>query len=158
MSLKLGGYVQLFEGTKNTQRSTSVEAVALNSSNEKGGYYFISLRTGRKLHGFIWTVPITEELIARFKDLGEEDKQQLKKNGPIFEWIPGNIVLDKQEDEEDFDNPINDLKHQHNDDDNSDYIPENSDGDDNILGSWEAKYAAMDKEEVIIVTYDNIAE
>ena len=90
-------------------------------------------------------VPITEEVIARFKELGEEDKQQLMKNGPIFEWIPGNIVLDKQEDEEDFDNPINDLKHQHNDYDNSDYIPENSDGDDNILGSWEAKYAAMDE-------------
>ena len=54
MSLKLGAYVQLFEGTNNTQCSRSVGAVALNSSNTKGGYYFMSLRTGRKLHGFIW--------------------------------------------------------------------------------------------------------
>ena len=55
MSLKLVAYVQLFEGTNNTQRRSSVGAVALNSSNEKGGYYFMSLRTRCKLHGFIWT-------------------------------------------------------------------------------------------------------
>ena len=38
MSLKLGEYVQLFEGTKNTHGSISVGAVDLNLSNEKGGY------------------------------------------------------------------------------------------------------------------------
>ena len=43
ISLKLGSYIQLFEGTKNTQRSRSVGAVALNPSNEKVGYYFMSL-------------------------------------------------------------------------------------------------------------------
>ena len=55
MSLKLGVYVQLFEGTKNTQHSRSVGAVALKLSDEKGGYYSIFLRTGRNLRGFIWT-------------------------------------------------------------------------------------------------------
>ena len=54
ISLKLGEYVQLFERTKNTQHSRLSGAVALNISNEKGGFYFMSLRTGRKLHGFIW--------------------------------------------------------------------------------------------------------
>ena len=66
--------------------------------------------------------------------------------------------MDKQEYEEFFDKLINYLHHHHNYDNGSDYVPENSDGDVNILGSWEAKYAAMDKEEVIIVTYDNISE
>ena len=51
----MGAYKQLFEVTKNTQRIRSVGAVALNSSNEKGGYYFTHLRTENKLHGFIWT-------------------------------------------------------------------------------------------------------
>ena len=73
--------------------------VALNPSNEKGGYHFMSLRTGRKLHGFIWTqLPITEELITSVEELGKEDRQPLMENRPIFEWSPGNIILDEQED------------------------------------------------------------
>ena len=104
----------------------------------------MSIRTGRKLHGFVWKeLPITEEVITRVEDLGKQDKQPLTEKGPIFEWSPVNIILDQQEDEEDFDNPINDLKHQHNDDDNSDYIPENSDGDDGSLGSQEEKYCVF---------------
>ena len=55
MYLKLGAYVQLFEGTKNTQHSRSVGAVALNQLNEIGGCQFMSLRTVRKLNIFIWT-------------------------------------------------------------------------------------------------------
>ena len=61
ISLKLGSYIQLFEGTNNTQHRRSVGAVALNPQNEKAGYYFMFLITGRKLHGFIWTeLPIAE--------------------------------------------------------------------------------------------------
>ena len=72
MSLKLGSYIQLFEGTNNTQHRRSVGAVALNPQNEKAGYYFMFLITGRKLHGFIWTeLPIAEWLITRFKELGK---------------------------------------------------------------------------------------
>ena len=86
MSLNLGAYTQLFEGTKNTQRIRSVGAVALNPSSEKGGYCFMSLRTGKKLHSFIWTeLPIIEEVITRADELGKEDKQQLMKNGLNFE-------------------------------------------------------------------------
>ena len=42
--------------------------------------------------------------------------------------------MENQEDEEDFDNLINDLQHHHNDDNGSKYVPDDSDGDDNILG------------------------
>ena len=45
MSLKLGAYIQLFQGAKNTQHSRSVGAIELNPLNKKGGYYFNSLRT-----------------------------------------------------------------------------------------------------------------
>ena len=51
MYLKLGSYVQLFEETKNIQHISSVGAVVLNPSNEKGVYDFLLLGTGRKLHG-----------------------------------------------------------------------------------------------------------
>ena len=62
----------------------------------------------------------------------------MMENGPIFEWSPGNIILDDQEDEEDFYNLINDLHHHHNDDKNRNYLADNYDGDDNIIGSWES--------------------
>ena len=77
---------------------------------------------------------ITEEVIARVKEIGKEDKQPLMENGPIFEWSLGNIVLDEQEDEEYFENLINDLQNHHNDDEGRDYVPDNYDGDDDSLG------------------------
>ena len=80
------------------------------------------------------------------------------ENGPIFEWSPGNIILDKQEDEEYFDNLINDLQHQHNDDEDRGYVQEDYDADDDRLGSWDAEYVSMEKEESVIVTYDDISE
>ena len=80
------------------------------------------------------------------------------KNGPIFEWIPGNIILYEQNYKEYFDNLIHDLKHHHNDDNNIDCVQDNSDEDDDSLGSWEAECAEMDEEEGVIATYDNIVE
>ena len=65
--------------------------------------------------------------------------------------------MDDQEDEEYVDNLIHDIQHHHNYDDNSDYVPDDSDEDDNILWSWESECIAMDEEEVIIVTYDDIS-
>ena len=79
------------------------------------------------------------------------------KNGPIFEWSTGNIILDYQENKKYFDRMINDLQHHHNADDNSNCVPDNSDGDDNSLGSWEEEYSSMDKEEGTIVAANYIA-
>ena len=66
--------------------------------------------------------------------------------------------MDEQEDKYDFDNLINDLHHHHNDDNDSNYVPDYSDGDDDILVSREAEYAAMDEEEGMIVTNENISK
>ena len=66
--------------------------------------------------------------------------------------------MDEQEEEEDFDNLINDLQYHHNDGNNSNYVSDDYDGYDDRLGSWKVEYAAMDKEEVMIVTDDNITE
>ena len=57
-----------------------------------------------------------------------------------------------------FDKMINDLQHHHNDDEDSDYVPDDSDEYENIIGSREAEYDAIDEEEVIIVTDDTIDE
>ena len=55
------------------------------------------LRTGRKIHGFKWKeLPTTKEVIARVEYLDKEYEQTLMKNGPIFEFIPWNIIVDEQ--------------------------------------------------------------
>ena len=82
----------------------------------------------------------------------------MMKNGSIFEWSPVNIILDKQEDEEVFDNLINYLKNHHNCDYGSEYVPDNSDGDENSLGSREEEYATMDQEEIMIIRDDDVYE
>ena len=43
--------------------------------------------------------------------------------------------MDEQEDKEDFEKLINDLQYYHNDDDDRDYVPGDSDIDDYKLGS-----------------------
>ena len=92
------------------QRIRLVVEISLNPYNEKWGFYFMSQRTGRKLHGFIcMELTITKEVICRVEELGKEDGQPLMKNSPVFECIPGKIIMDKQEYEEDFNNPLNDL-------------------------------------------------
>ena len=57
------------------------------------------------------------------------------ENGTIFEWSQGNIILDKQEDKEVFDNLINDLQNHHNDYGDRGYVQEDYDADDDRLGS-----------------------
>ena len=48
-------------------------------------------------------------MITKVEELGKEEKQLLMKNGPIFELIPGNIIMDKQDDKEYFNYLLNDL-------------------------------------------------
>ena len=57
-----------------------------------------------------------------------------------------------------FDNLINDLQHHHNDDYNSDYVPDNYNDNDYSPGTRESEYVAKEKEEGMIFTDDDIAE
>ena len=66
--------------------------------------------------------------------------------------------MDEQEDKENFDNLINDLQHHHNDNNDSVYALDDSDWDDNSLGSLESEYSVLDEEEGILVTYDDIVK
>ena len=68
------------------------------------------------------------------KELGKEDGQPQMKNGPISEWSPRKIIMDKQGDERDFNNLLNDLKCRHKDDDNSVYVLDASDDDEDSIG------------------------
>ena len=44
------------------------------------------LRTGREIYGYAWKpVPVTDDVIAKVDELGEEEGQPIMVNRPIFE-------------------------------------------------------------------------
>jgi hypothetical protein len=55
LRIAFGAYAQVYESTANTTKPRSIGVVALKPSNERGGYYFMSLSTGRRLHCYQWT-------------------------------------------------------------------------------------------------------
>ena len=79
ISLKFGDYVQVFEGTTNTNKSRTQGAIALYpSGNLQQGWIFMSLLTGREVHGKQWTqMTINQKVIDRVNALGEKDGQPL---------------------------------------------------------------------------------
>jgi hypothetical protein len=59
-----GSYALVYIGTNNDQRARSVQAVALNPSNEHGGHYFMSLYSRKRLHSYEWKkLPIDDDII-----------------------------------------------------------------------------------------------
>jgi hypothetical protein len=127
LKLRTGAYVQLYVGTKNTTKARTVGTIALRKLSKSGSYYFMSLKTGRELHGYEWTeLPIDDHVIATVKEMAEAERQPIMANGPIFEWSPGVYILDDDDDEEELKKAIDALEHGYNLDIESD----DSEGDD----------------------------
>jgi hypothetical protein len=97
LKITFGAYAQAYESTTNTTQARSIGAIALKPSNERGGYYFMSLSTGRRIHCYQWTeLPIPDYIIDRVEALAEGERQPIMTNGhPIFEWSPGVPILDE---------------------------------------------------------------
>ena len=73
--ITFGAYVQVYIGITNSTKQRTIGAIALRPENERGGYYFMSLATGKQLHDFIWTeLPINDQVISRINDLDIKDK------------------------------------------------------------------------------------
>ena len=64
-----GAYCEVHDKPKisNTETSRTTPAIALiPTGNVQGGYFFMSLRTGKRLHRRKWTeLPTTEEIIKK---------------------------------------------------------------------------------------------
>ena len=60
--LEFGTYVQVHEEHSNSMTTRTTGAIALRpTGNAQGGYYFLSLTTGRRLNRYCWTsVPMPE--------------------------------------------------------------------------------------------------
>ena len=89
--ISFGSYAVAYKGTKNNMTGRGIPAIALRESNDAGGYYFMSLETGERLHCHIWTEePIDDYIINRVDELDVAEDQPIMTNGyPIFEWAPG---------------------------------------------------------------------
>ena len=83
-----GAYAMVYSGTNNKLDARSVPVIALNSSNEHGGHYFMSLYSGKRIHSYEWKeIPIDEEVIQRVEELAmEEEATEMKRGYPVFTW------------------------------------------------------------------------
>ena len=63
-------YAMVYTGTANDMKIKIVPAIGLNKSNYHGGHYFMSLYTGKRLHGYPWKeLPIYDDIISQVRDL-----------------------------------------------------------------------------------------
>ena len=70
-----GSYTQVYIGTKND----TVGGIALKPSNEKGGYYFMSLFSGKKIHAMRWKdLPISDNAVHRVHELALDQEQHMR--------------------------------------------------------------------------------
>ena len=94
--ITFGTYALVYTGTSNNMKSRAVPGIALRRSNNAGGHYFMSLHSGKRIHGYSWDeLPIDESVVERVESLAEEQGQPIMQDGvPNFEWTPGQPVED----------------------------------------------------------------
>jgi hypothetical protein len=104
VTLDFGTYVQVFEDNNptNSTMTRSTGAIALNPlGNVIGDFYFMSLKTGRRISRRKWKViPITSEIITIIEQIALREKQAHVSEGcPVFEWSPNSIIDDEPDDD-----------------------------------------------------------
>jgi hypothetical protein len=101
MKIEFGAYAQVYEdgGPTNTVRARTTGPIALTpTGNAQGGYYFLSLTTGRKLSRQQWDeLPMPDGVIATVERIAQTDNQPLVGQGaPLFEWSPSVPIEDDE--------------------------------------------------------------
>ena len=91
-----GIFAYVFTDTDNTMDTRGVPSIALWQSNDNGGHYFMSLKTGKMINCNIWKeLPISDSAISAVEKLGKHDKQPVLKNkNMIYEYGQKEIVLE----------------------------------------------------------------
>ena len=93
-ALEFGTYVQTHEPHDNSMLSRTIGAIALRpTGNVQGGYYFMSLSTGRVINRYRWTeLPMPEDVIIRVHQIAQE---QRRNPGLIFHDRTGVLIQDE---------------------------------------------------------------
>jgi hypothetical protein len=87
-----GRYYEVYCGTDNTNKERRTSALCLRPSNSQGGYFFMNIETGKKIHGYRFTeLSMPQHIIDKVHDLADaEDAPDLDEDGcPFFEWELG---------------------------------------------------------------------
>jgi hypothetical protein len=80
------------------------------TGNAQGGYYFLSLTTGRRLSRQQWDeLPMPDGVIATVEAMAAAQSQAIRENeGLVFEWSPGITIEDENEAQIILDEPFED--------------------------------------------------
>ena len=99
--LQYGEYAQVHESHDNSMSSRTTGAIALRpTGNVQGGYYFLSLSTGKRLNRFAWTaLPMPGEVIDRVHELARRNPAG---GDVVFGWRDGTEIDDEDGDEDDL--------------------------------------------------------
>ena len=107
LTLEFGTYVHIYEDNNptNTSKSRTTPAITLNQTGSVlGGYFFMSLITGKEVSRQQWTVlPMPDEAILAVEAMAEEEGQPHMTDGMLnFEWRPGVPFKDGEDEDADL--------------------------------------------------------
>jgi hypothetical protein len=110
--LEFGTYAQVHEEHDNSMATRTTGAIALRpTGNAQGGYFFLSLNTGRRLNRNHWTLlPMPAEVIDHVHTLARRSGADI---GITFADRLGNVLIDPDDDDSDDEsyNPDDDTPH-----------------------------------------------
>ena len=70
LRITFGAYSQVYIGTTKSTKQRTVGSISLRPENERGGYYFMYLSTGKQIHDLIWIeLPINDQVVYRVNNL-----------------------------------------------------------------------------------------
>jgi hypothetical protein len=100
MRIEFCAYAQVFKDNSlaNTAKARTTGAIALTPpGNAQGGFYFLSLVTGRRLARQQWDkLPMPDGVIAAVERMAEDEGQPLiGHTAPLLEWSPGVAIEDE---------------------------------------------------------------
>ena len=140
-SIVFGSHAMVFLGSNNRLDARSVPAIALNPSNTHGGYYFMSLYSGKRIHSYHWAeVPIDDDVIERVEALAkDEEAPEMVRGYPTFIWKRRHVdgMEPDPTDEDDDVLPINEDEDNNNiesiQEAGDEHIADNNDDDQHLL-------------------------
>ena len=141
-----GSYALIYTGTNNNMSKRSTPSIALSESNGAGGFYFMSLYSGKRLHSNKWTeLPPDEGIIQKVMDWADAENQPLLSDGSLsFELIPG-IALNFEEMQEEESRIAEDDANEING--NANYEAEINESQPNVISDDESETSSTNEDD-----------
>ena len=86
--IAFGMYALVHTGTSNGMNTRRTPAIGLSESNQTGGHFFMSLHTGKRLHGNSWDeLPFDENVVDIVELLALKQNQPTLDNNNVIFWL-----------------------------------------------------------------------